>query len=107
MQLLGPYAEKYRTGTILNQFKGILNELETEKRAFIADGNGRVFHDERKIRLLRRYQQRIDRLEHLMRGDRRVGGSYFPGERPPPEAIAEYRQRLEDLARTALRNIRD
>lgn len=111
MALLGPYGVKYRHGTAVNAFKGILQELEEHKKGWVAEGGGRrgmAFEDQWKIRLLQRYKQRIDRLEHLVRGDRRAGGGYIPSEeRPSPAEIAEYRQEMERLATSALASIRE
>lgn len=103
VKLLGPYGPKEKVREpIVGSYYDRLKDLEEHRRASEERRKGIAFPQEREYRLLSRFKQSMDTLNHAIKGEGLRNGQVIQGPKPSPQREAQLRQMQADLARRAL-----
>lgn len=86
----------------VNDYFARLHAVEFRRQASPERQKGLRFADETLYQRLNRFKAGMEQLEHLARGERRLGERWIAGTPPPAERVAQLRARQQELARRAL-----
>lgn len=103
VKLLGPYGFKEKVREpVVGTYYDRLRDLEEHRRASPERRAGKVFPQEREYRVLERFREQMDRLNHAIKGERQVNGRTIQGPKPDGPTEARLRQLQAQLAQRAL-----